>query len=214
MSDAEGFILAGGASSRMGTDKARLRLGGRTFVERIASALGAITTEISIVSARPGSNDLSFPVVEDVYRGCGALGGLHAALLACRAPWAAVVSCDLPFVTGELFARLCDLRTADAAAVVPRQPDGRPQPLCALYSPSRCLELTTRLLAGGERRPRVLLQQAHTRWVVPAELADLGDAELFFLNVNTPEDYERARENLKEVRDEKPLARGRKRESL
>jgi molybdopterin-guanine dinucleotide biosynthesis protein A len=194
MFDVEGFILAGGASSRMGTDKAHLTLGGRTFTERIVAALGAITPQLGVVSARPGSATLGLPVIADIYRDCGALGGLHAALSACRAPWAAVVSCDLPFVSGELFARLDELRRADAdaEAIVPRQPDGRPQPLCALYSASRCLELAARLLRAGERRPRVLLQEARTRWVVPAELADLAGAELFFMNVNTPEDYERA----------------------
>jgi molybdopterin-guanine dinucleotide biosynthesis protein A len=199
MSDAEGFILAGGASSRMGTDKARLSLGGRTFVERIAEALRAIATEISVVGARPDGDALDLPIVADVHRGCGALGGLHAALRACRAPWAAIVSCDLPFVTGELFARLCGLRTPDADAVAPLQPDGRPQPLCALYSTARCLQRVERLLGEGERRPRVLLREARTRWVEPAELADLRDAEMFFLNINTPEDYERAREMLKNV---------------
>jgi molybdopterin-guanine dinucleotide biosynthesis protein A len=49
-------------------------------------------------------------------------------------------------------------------------------------------------LQEGERRPRVLLQQVRTRWVAPTELIDLRDAELFFMNVNTPEDYRRARE--------------------
>lgn len=203
MSDAEGFILAGGASSRMGTDKAHLMLGGRTFAERAAAALGAIATEISVVSARPESAELSLPLVEDIYRDCGALGGLHAALSACRAPWAAIVSCDLPFVTGELFVRLCELRTGEADAVVPRQPDGRPQPLCALYSPARCLELAAQLLREGERRPRVLLQQARTRWVAPAELADIGDPEIFFLNVNTPTDYERARVKVGTMKDDR-----------
>lgn len=196
MSDAEGFILAGGASSRMGTDKAQLSLGGRTFVARIAEALRAIATEISIVGARPEDDEPRLPIVADVYRDCGALGGLHAAIRACRAPWAAVVSCDLPFVTGELFARLGDLRTPDADAVAPLQPDGRAQPLCALYSTARCMERVERLLTDGERRPRVLLREARTRWVEPAELADLRDAELFFLNVNTPQDYARARELL------------------
>ncbi len=197
MSDIEGFILAGGASSRMGTDKARLTLGGRTFTERIAAALGAIATRVSVVSARPDAVNLkaslNLPLVEDVYREWGALGGLHAALSACRAPWAAVVSCDLPFVTGELFARLGELRTEETDAVVPRQRDGRAQPLCALYATARCLKLADRLIGEGERRPRVLLQQARTRWIAPGELADLRDAELFFLNVNTPEDYEQAK---------------------
>ncbi|HEV2801868.1 MAG TPA: molybdenum cofactor guanylyltransferase [Pyrinomonadaceae bacterium] len=202
MSDAEGFILAGGASSRMGTDKSRLQIGGRTFTERVAAALGALTAEVSIVSARPDSNELKLPVVADVYRDCGALGGLHAALDACRARWAAVVSCDLPFVTGELFARLVELRTEDADAVVPRQADGRAQPLCALYRRDSALAVAARLLAEGERRPRVLLQALHTRWVAPAELADLPGSELFFLNVNTPEDYERAKMEIGTMKDE------------
>lgn len=190
--------MTGGASSRMGTDKARLLLGGLTFIERIHRALQSVAPDISLVSARPENFALSLPVVADIYRDCGALGGLHAALRACRAPWAAIVSCDLPFVTGELFARLGSFRTDETDAVAPRQADGRAQPLCALYSPARCLARVEGLLKEGERRPRVLLQQARTRWVVPAELIDLRDAELFFMNVNTPEDYRSARERMGE----------------
>ena len=88
----EGFILAGGASSRMGRDKARLRLGAETFVARIARALAAIASEVSVVSARADAAEFGLPVVADIYSGRGALGGLHAALVACRAPWTAVVS--------------------------------------------------------------------------------------------------------------------------
>jgi len=194
----EGFILAGGASSRMGTDKARLMLDGRTFLEHIAGALHAIAPNISMVGARPVSFGASLPVVADIHRDCGALGGIHAALRASRAPWAAIVSCDLPFVTGELFLRLKDFCDEDTDAVAPLQSDGRPQPLCALYSPAGCLEFVEQLLREGERRPRVLLRQVRTRWVVPTELVDLPDAGLFFMNVNTPEDYKRACELAKE----------------
>jgi molybdopterin-guanine dinucleotide biosynthesis protein A len=203
MSDIEGFILTGGASSRMGTDKARLSLGGLTFIERIAGALQLITADISFVSTRPETFGLSLPVVADIHRDCGALGGLHAALRACRAPWAAIVSCDLPFVTGELFGRLGEFRDEETEAVAPLQLDGRPQPLCALYSPARCLARVEQLLQEGERRPRVLLRQVRTRWVAPTELSDLRDAELFFLNVNTPEDYRLAREKLGTMNDER-----------
>lgn len=198
MSDMEGFILTGGASSRMGTDKARLSLGGLTFIERIAGALGAITPDLRVVSARPESFNINLPVVPDIHRDCGALGGLHAALRACRAPWAFIVSCDLPFVTGELFARLSEFRTKETDAVAPLQRDGRTQPLCALYAPAVCLERAERLLQEGERRPRVLLRQVRTRWVEHTELDDLRDAELFFMNVNTPEDYSRAIERARE----------------
>jgi molybdopterin-guanine dinucleotide biosynthesis protein A len=182
----------------MGTDKARLSLDGQTFVARINRALRLMTPDISLVSARPEQFDLNLPIVSDIYRDCGALGGLHAALRACRAAWAAIVSCDLPFVTGELFTRLGSFRTDETDAVAPRQADGRAQPLCALYSPARCLERVERLLRDGERRPRVLLQQVRTRWVVPGELIDLRDAELFFMNVNTPEDYRSALERVGE----------------
>lgn len=193
MAEIEGFILAGGASSRMGRDKARLRLHGETFVARSAYALGAITAQVSIVSARTDSAELGLPVVPDQFAQCGALGGLHAALAACRAPWAAVVSCDLPFVTGALWRRLAALRTHVCAAVAPMQADGRAQPLCALYAPRACLPQVEQMLRTGELRPRLLLQAVSTRWVAPDELADLPAATQFFMNINTPADYAAAR---------------------
>lgn len=200
MSEIEGFILAGGASSRMGRDKSALALGGETFVERARRALSSVAPRVSVVSARDDQEDFGLPVVRDVYLGAGALGGLHAALGACRAPWAAVVSCDLPFASPELFARLASLASKDFDAVAPVQPDGRPQPLCALYAARASLAAAGRLLDAGELRPRVLLRELRTRWVAFAELSDLPRAELFFTNVNTPEEYERAKAMMNEER--------------
>lgn len=192
MLEIEGFILAGGASSRMGADKAQLHLEGQTFVERISSALSSVAARTSLVGAPEESVAWHLPVVADVYVKWGALGGLHAALFASRAPWAAVVACDLPFVTGELFARLSSLRE-NFDAVVPVQQDGRPQPLCALYRVEPCRKRAEELIAAGERRPRALLRAVETRRVEMAELADMEGAPLFFTNVNTPEDYLAAR---------------------
>jgi molybdopterin-guanine dinucleotide biosynthesis protein A len=148
--------------------------------------------QTSLVGAPEESAPSHLPVVADVYLKWGALGGLHAALFACRAPWAAVVACDLPFVTGELFARLASLR-GNFDAVVPVQGDGRPQPLCALYRVEPCRKRAEELIAAGERRPRALLRAVETRWVEMAELSDTAGAPLFFTNVNTPEDYLEAR---------------------
>ena len=181
----------------MGRDKARLRLGGQTFVARIAAALHAITPQVSVVSARDTCAELNLPVVPDVFRDCGALGGLHAALKACRASWAAVVSCDLPFLTGALLSRLAPLATPAHDAVAPRQADGRVQPLCALYRPAVCLARAEELLRAGELRPRVLLQQVRTRLVLPVELDDLPNSDLLLMNVNTPADFARAQELIK-----------------
>jgi len=194
LEEIEGFILVGGASRRMGADKAGLKLGNRSFVERVAEALAAIARTVSVV----GTDETQIPrltVVRDVYPAWGALGGLHGALSACRSSWAAVVACDLPFVTRELFVRLSSLR-GNFDAVVPVQTDGRPQPLCALYRREACTPRAAELIAAGERRPRALLQKVETRWVAPHELEDLQGSTDFFANINTPEDYLRARERI------------------
>jgi molybdopterin-guanine dinucleotide biosynthesis protein A len=185
ISQTEAFILVGGASSRMGTDKAQLLLENQTFVERIADTLLTVTNSIRLVGGRENSK---LPVVADVYAQWGALGGLHAALAACRSEWAIVVACDLPFVTAELFQRLASLR-ADHDAVIPIQPDGRPQPLAALYRADPCAARATELIEAGRRRPLDLLQAVNTRWVQFTEIANLAQAERFFVNINTPDDY-------------------------
>ena len=183
------FILAGGASRRMGTDKAQLHIEQQTFTERIAETLLKITDSVTIVGR--DSDDSSLPSVADVYPKWGALGGLHAALAACSREWAIVVACDLPFVTAELFAYLATLRM-DHDAVVPIQQDGRPQPLAALYRVEPCLRQATALIEAGLRRPLDLLDSVKTRWVAFDELRNFARAQSFFVNINTPDDYDDA----------------------
>jgi molybdopterin-guanine dinucleotide biosynthesis protein A len=185
----QGFILAGGASSRMGTDKSQLRLEQQTFTERIAATLLKITDSVSVVGR--DSDESSLPSVADVYPKWGALGGIHAALAACSREWAIVVACDLPFVTAELFSYLAALRM-DHDAVVPIQEDGRPQPLAALYRVAPCLQQATELIEAGRRRPVDLLDAVKTCWVAFDELRNFARAQSFFVNINTPEDYDEA----------------------
>jgi molybdopterin-guanine dinucleotide biosynthesis protein A len=195
MDSIEGFILSGGQSRRMGTDKSRLMLDGQSFVERIAAELSVAVSSVTVVGNKataplPGIN---LPVIPDVYPGWGALGGVHAALSACAAVWALVVACDFPCVTRQLFGRLGSV-TENFAAVAPIQSDGIPQPLCALYRVEPCLGRAAQLIKSGERKPIALLQSVPTRWVSFAELADLRGADQFFENINTPEDYARVSE--------------------
>jgi molybdenum cofactor guanylyltransferase len=192
MSDIEGFILAGGASSRMGADKATLKLGEQTFIERIAEMLAELVMHENIRIIGDRRETLRWKVVADVYKNCGALGGIHSALAHARSPWIAVVACDLPFVTGDLFRRLASLRrttTEEFDAVVPVQPEGHLQPLCALYSRAVCYEQAEKMLQSGDARPRELLNRVRLRRVCFDKLSDLRGAELFFKNVNTPQDY-------------------------
>jgi len=204
--DVEGFILSGGQSRRMGTDKSRLVLNGESFLARIAAELAVVTSSVTIVGktadtlAADGmpavpeqttpAGELTVRCVPDVYPHWGALGGVHAALAACSASWALVVACDFPFVTSELFASLARGREA-FEAVAPIQQDGIPQPLCSLYRVEPCLRLAEQLIKSGERKPIALLQSVRTRWVSFSELSKIPGADSFFDNINTPEDFAR-----------------------
>ena len=203
----EAFILAGGQSRRMGTEKSRLLLDGASFVERVARELSTVVSSIKVVGDKAPQVELQshigppikLGVVPDIYPQWGALGGVHAALSACSERWALVVACDFPFVTSELFRGLASVR-ADFEAVAPIQKDEIPQPLCSLYRVEPCLRLAERLIKSGERKPITLLQSVRTRWVLFSELSRLNGADCFFDNINTPEDY--ARVSRKGLRDD------------
>ena|SRR5258708_7554481 len=197
MDSIEGFILIGGESRRMGTDKSRLMLDGESFVERIARELSALTPSVSLVGDHTSPIQINAPInkarIPDVYPHWGALGGVHASLSACSGSWALIVACDFPFATRELFLHLAGQRE-HFEAVAPIQSDLIPQPLCALYRVEACLGRAEHLIKSGERKPLALLQSVRTRWVSFSELADLKDATHFFDNINTPEDYAQANE--------------------
>jgi molybdopterin-guanine dinucleotide biosynthesis protein A len=194
VSEITGYILAGGASSRMGSDKGALTIGDATFVEQIASALRRVTSHVLLVSSRHGAEQWGMPVVPDLRQGRGALGGIQAALSHAGTEWIAVVACDIPFVTAELFARLQTFLTSEVDAVAPVQPDGRIQPLCAFYRTGTCRPVANELLLQNQLRPRELLSRVRTRRVAFEELCDLKDASRFFLNINTPEEYSSIRD--------------------
>ena len=200
MFDVEGFILVGGQSSRMGSDKSKLVLGRRTTVEHIQAALGTVASSLRVVGARDQGTFAGLQNIPDTHEHWGALGGIHAALNACRAEWAVIVACDLPLISAALIARLWQFASGiegeNFDAIVPIQPDERPQPLCSFYRRQSCSAAAGQLIAEGEHKPRTLLRQVRTRWVTFDQLSDLPGAEDFFLNVNTPDDYQRAKEIL------------------
>src|ERR1044072_9226923 len=192
MFDVQGFILVGGASSRMGTDKARLTFGDLTAVELIGKKLQAITNTIAIVGGRD-ERFATFPNIPDLRKDWGPLAGIEAALRHAGAGQCLIVGCDFPFVTTKLFEHLL-LITNDADAVVPIQDDGRAQPLCAVYRARPCLPASAAAIAAGQHSPRALLDRVRTHYVPFSEISHLEGAGHFFFNVNTPENYQRAKE--------------------
>ena len=192
--DADGFVTAGGYSSRMRRDKAWLELGGRAMIEWVISALRPVTTSVSVIANKDEYARLGLPVFADTNTGIGPLEAIRTAMTNSRASRLVLVGCDLPFVTSELFAFLLSI-AGDYKAVVPVGRDGRLEPLCAVYS-TGALEAVTHLIESGERKVDRLFECIPARKVAFTELSHLQGAELLFENVNTPEDYRRAVEVL------------------
>jgi molybdopterin-guanine dinucleotide biosynthesis protein A len=101
-----------------------------------------------------------------------------------------VLACDLPFVTAELLGFMLE-RAEDVDAVVPMDQNGILQPLCALYS-TRCLLPTVELINSGVSAPRRLCGKVTTRVLAFAEIAHLDYAQWFFLDIDSPLDYQQA----------------------
>lgn len=195
-----GCVLAGGKSSRMGTDKAFLKFAGETFLERAVRALSPVCGEqikIVINEKQKAKFEKSFPAfafVFDVFSQRGALGGIHAALENCESDFAIILACDLPFVTENAIRVLAEIALnspANIAAVVPRQADGGIQPLCGVYRVKDCLPEVEKILNTADS-PSVkdFLKNVPTRFVEAAELTTEDEYEFLFFNVNRPADFE------------------------
>ena len=198
MIDASGFITAGGRSSRMGTDKAWLDLGGRAMIEHVIAAVLPVTTRVAIIANGAEYQRLGFPVFADSQTGIGPLEAIRTALANAVTPLVVLVGCDLPFVTPDLFKLLLSV-AGTYHATVPVGSDGKLEPLCAIYR-SEALPVITDLIAQGARKISLLFDRVPTRLVPFGELSHLAGSELFFENINTPEDYSRVSGTLQSER--------------
>lgn len=182
----------------MGRDKAWLELGGKAMIEHVIAALVPVTAKVAIIANSPGYERLGFPVFADSRAGVGPLEAIRTALSNARTSRVILVGCDLPFVTADLFKRMLSIE-GDHCATVPIGVDGSLEPLCAIYRPE-ALPAVTDLIREGERKVSLLFDRVPTRLVEFEELRDLNGSEVFFENINTPEDYARALERLRASR--------------
>lgn len=186
----EGFVLAGGASSRMGADKANLRFGGETFLSLAARTLAETCGKVKIVLNENQLAPDGCETVRDEFKSRGALGGIHAALVNCAGKWAIILAVDLPLVGVEAIENLqrVALDSDGFSAIVPRQQDGRLQPLCAAYLAADCLpQIGEFLRRESSNSVRDFLRLVPTK-IVEANLLS-ADENLFF-NVNRPRDFQ------------------------
>jgi molybdopterin-guanine dinucleotide biosynthesis protein A len=181
------FILAGGKGTRMGTDKAFVEFDGRTLLARALDLARSVTQDVRIVGSAEKFAPFA-PVVEDIFRDCGPLGGIHAALRSSLSELNVMLAVDTPFVSWTLLQYLISQAraTPDAIIVVPASEDRR-QPLCAIYRREFADVAENALRAGNNRIDR-LFDLVKTRTITEAELNVAGFSSGIFRNMNTPEE--------------------------
>lgn len=185
-----GVVLAGGKSTRFGSDKASALLRGRPLLQWVLDAVGAASAAVVVVKARGQvlpAFDCAVPclVVEDIYEAQGPLAGLVAGFERVQTPLAFATSCDSPLLAPALVSRLAAL--ADEADVVCPEVGGRRQPLAAIHRPAACLPAFRRSVDGGRLRIVDGFDGLRVRMVAERELVDVDPRLLSFENANTPE---------------------------
>ncbi|MGA8764016.1 MAG: molybdenum cofactor guanylyltransferase [Candidatus Sulfotelmatobacter sp.] len=185
------FVLAGGKSSRMGADKAFLEWDGRTLLAQALELARSITPEVCIVGEAAKFATYA-PVVEDIFRGCGPLGGIHAALQASRTELNLILAADVPFVPPALLQHLVKRarNSGSAVATVPRA-SGHWQPLCAVYR-QQFSEAAEDAIRAGRYKIDALFNAVEVQPIEEAELTKAGFSPGVFRNLNTPGDLQAA----------------------
>ncbi len=191
MYEAAGIVLAGGKSTRMGTNKALLPLGPESMLATIVTALQPLFPEIIVVTNTPACyRQLPVRLVADVIPGRGPLSGFHAGLLASPCRYNFIVACDMPFLAPDFISYLME-QAPGYDAVVPRRGEYR-QPLHAVYS-RRCLKAIETCLLEGSYQAFAFYPRVRVRYIDIDRLPGFSDLDRVFFNINTPADMERAR---------------------
>lgn len=190
------FILAGGKSSRIGTNKSLLQISGKTIIQFLVEMLNPIFSEVVISSNEPESFEfLGKKIIKDIYPGRGPLSGIDSALNFTSSERNFIIGSDMPVISSELINYLIDYRS-DSEILIPKA-DGKIQALCGIYSKAVLPEVEDLLDESSKSQWKLkgsvyeLLNKVKTEFIKIDEL-DFYHPNLF-LNINTPEDYELAK---------------------
>jgi len=191
--DVSAFILTGGKSTRMGSDKAFLQLNGRTLLARMLEAARSLTSNVRIVGDR-SKYEAFAAVVEDIFPGCGPLGGIHSGLRSSTTDINVILAVDTPFVSLALLQFLVSrARSSPGSLVTVAQANGGLQPLCAVYR-REFAHAAEDALRAGRHKIDTLFDPATTQVIGQEELESAGFSANIFRNLNTPEELDRAQE--------------------
>jgi molybdopterin-guanine dinucleotide biosynthesis protein A len=197
-----GFILAGGASSRMGHDKGLLEFGGVPLILQTARLLEPLVVGVTVIGSPERYASLGLRVISEADHapvhgkpekfGMGPLAGIATALSTTQLPWNLIVACDLPYLSAKWIDWLLSraLRS-HADVVIPRTEHGI-EPLAAVYR-RECRVPVTAALARGVRKVSEAIEEFQADVVYPHEWREAEPSELILKNMNAPGDYEEAR---------------------
>jgi molybdopterin-guanine dinucleotide biosynthesis protein A len=196
----EGYVLAGGASRRFGEDKALAILGGEFMLARMCRLLDKAVEGGAVVCPRSRyETSMSLeklPKLEDRWPGEGPLGGILTALHNTKetrgGAWNLILGCDMPFLTVDWLAFLCErARFSESEVVVPQSDHGL-EPLCACWRTSAAPKIQSQF-DGGVRKVTEAMKQLHVEVLDEKEWKRFDTTGRLFWNMNTVEDYEEAR---------------------
>lgn len=186
-----GAILAGGENRRYnGVIKATLVVEGRPIIERTLELFGSLFDDIVVVTnnREPFSSYSKIRMVEDIYKGIGPLGGLHAALHAVNTDAIFMVASDMPWLSGDLIIKMIQYFQKGGCEVLVPTHNGKEETLHAIYSSALRDRLDNFLGETNRFAIREFLKLAKVEYF-NTEITDGGRNP--FLNINRPEDFDR-----------------------
>ena len=192
-----GYVVAGGASTRFGFDKARAELNGETVLARTCKSVKDVTGSVSIVAPFGRYAEFGERLVDDHWPGEGPLGGIISALMDARTrnhehAWCLIVGCDMPFLTREWLSYLKDRTVTTRAAVVAPQSARGLEPLCACWHTSATGKLQYSF-EDGIRKVTEAMKRVSMEVVDEKEWKRFDEMGRLFWNMNTPAEYAEAR---------------------
>lgn len=194
--DVTGIILAGGKSSRMGTDKGLQQLCGKPLIYYAIQALSGLCNKIIISTSSNEYKSFGYKTIADEIPGIGPMGGIFSALKQSRTEKNLVLSCDLPFVSRELFSHILE-NSEGYQVAVPWQGHQHYEPLCGFYHASILDQLSLYIQRKNYKLPNLFDEISINKLIINSKYDFYH--ENIFLNVNSKHDLLIA-ENLMEIR--------------
>ncbi|MDX2196905.1 MAG: NTP transferase domain-containing protein [Cytophagales bacterium] len=182
-----GYILAGGKSSRMGTDKGMLAYGQHTMAAHIAATLSKCDIEVYIVSNHYDQNSIQYPIIKDIIPNLGPAGGIYSALIHTDSAHNVILSCDTPFITMDSLLYITNkyIPTYDTCVATE---NNKIHPLFGIYH-KNCAEYFELCLKNNELKLQNIIKSLNCQYIDMSMYAH--SANNIFLNINTPDDYQK-----------------------